>query len=53
MAHLVSLGKGKHQAESSGRKQPKKKFKPTKNKIIILTKIMVRIMLRVIMTLTT
>jgi hypothetical protein len=31
MAHLVSLGKGKHQAESSGSKQPKKKFKPTKN----------------------
>jgi hypothetical protein len=31
MAHLVSLGEGKHQAESSGSKQPIKKFKPTKN----------------------
>ena len=31
MANLVAFGKGKHQADASSSKQPKKKFKPTNN----------------------
>ena len=31
MANLVAFGKGKHQADASNSKQPKKKFKPNKN----------------------